>query len=100
MRIPTANATFMKCSALLALVTAALALPCSAGAAVNVWFLADGQPVPVARGGTTIQAAVEHLLAGPTAAERSRGMRTAVPRATRLRSVAVERRIVTVDLGE
>ncbi len=90
----------MKCSALLALVAAALALPCSAGAAVNVWFLADGKPVPVARGGTTIQAAVEHLLAGPTAAEKSRGMRTAVPRATPLRSVAVERRIVTVDLGE
>ena len=100
MRVPTANATSMKCSAFLALVAAALALPCSAGAAVNVWFLADGKPVPVARGGTTIQAAVEHLLAGPTAAEKSRGMRTAVPRATPLRSVAVKRRIVTVDLGE
>jgi hypothetical protein len=90
----------MKCSAFLALVIAALVLSGSAGAGVNVWFVADGKPVSVARSGTTIQQAVEQLLAGPTAAERKRGVRSAVPRATPLLSVAVSHRIATVDLGE
>jgi hypothetical protein len=42
---------------------------------------------------------VQQLLAGPTGAERSRGIRSAVPRATPLRSVTVTHRVVTVDLG-
>jgi hypothetical protein len=89
----------MKCSAFLALAACALALPGTAGAGVRVWFVADGKPVPVVRSGTTIEAAVQQLLAGPTAAERSRGVRSAVPQATPLLSVTVSRRIVTVDLG-
>ena len=53
----------------------------------------------VGRNGSTIKAAVEQLIAGPTAAERSRGIRSAVPRRTPLRSVTSVRRVVTVDLG-
>ena len=89
----------MKCSAFLALVVSALVLAGSAGAGVNVWFVADGKPVSVPRNGTTLQKAVQQLLAGPTAAERSRGIHSAVPRATPLRSVTVTHRVVTVDLG-
>jgi hypothetical protein len=89
----------MKCSAFLALATCAFALPGTAGAGVRVWFVADGKPVPVVRSGTTIEGAVRQLLVGPTAAERSHGVRSAVPRGTPLLSVTISRRIVTVDLG-
>jgi lipoprotein-anchoring transpeptidase ErfK/SrfK len=89
----------MKCGALLALVVAALAFPGVAGAAADVWFLADGKPIQVQRPGTTIEGAVRGLLAGPTATERARGIHSAVPRRTPLLSVTVSRRIVTVDLG-
>ena len=89
----------MKCSAFLALVVSALVLAGSAGAGVNVWFVADGKPISVLRNATTPKRAVEQLLAGPTAAERRRGVRSAVPRATPLRSITVTRRVVTVDLG-
>ncbi len=99
MRPQAANLIAMKCSAFLALLVSALALAGSAGAGVNVWFVADGKPVSVPRGGTTMQKAVQQLLAGPTAAERRRGIRSAVPRATPLRSVTVTHRVVTVDLG-
>ena len=79
---------------------AVLALPAHAGAGVSVWFVADGKPVSVERSGATIEVAVRKLLAGPTRAERARGLRTTVPRATPLRSLVVQRRVVTVDLGE
>ena len=95
----TSNHLSVKCRALLAVVTFALALPAAAGAAVTVWFSEAGKPAPVVRNGTTIRAAVEQLLAGPTATERSRGIRSAVPRLTTLRDVTVSHRIVTVDLG-
>ena len=99
MRTSKANPIGMKYSAFLALAACTLALPGTAGASVTVWFVSDGRPVPVARGGTTIERAVQQLLVGPTLAERSRGIRSAVPRATPLLSVAVSRRVVTVDLG-
>ena len=99
MRTPTANPIGMKYSAFLALVACTLALPGTAVAGVSVWFAAGGKPVPIVRSGTTIERAVQQLLAGPTPAERSRGIRSAVPRATPLLSVTVSRRIVTVDLG-
>ena len=89
----------MKCSAFVAIVVSALVLVGSAGAGVNVWFVADGKPVSVLRNGTTLHKAVRQLLAGPTAAERRRGIRSAVPRATPLRSIMVTHRVVTVDLG-
>src|SRR6186713_612300 len=99
MRLPAANLIAMKCSAFVALAVSALVLAGSAGAGVNVWFVADGKPVSVPRNGTSLQRAVEQLLAGPTPAERSRGIRSAVPRATPLRSTTVKHRVVTVDLG-
>jgi peptidoglycan hydrolase-like protein with peptidoglycan-binding domain len=100
MRLPAANVIPVKCSAFLIVVVAALALAGPAVAGVQVWFEADGKPVAVTRSGTTVGQAVEQLLSGPTAAERARGLRTAVPRATLLRSLTVSRRIATVDLGE
>ena len=80
---------------------ALLALPAQAAPVpvVKVWFLKDGRLVSVERRAATIPAAVQSLLAGPTAADRARGLRTAVPTATPLRGVVVERRVVTVDLG-
>lgn len=89
----------MRSRAFLALTVLSLAVPGPAGAA-EVWFLAGGKPVPVTRGVSGIRPAVEQLLAGPTASERARGIVTAVPGATRLRSITVRRRVVTVDLGE
>ena len=74
-------------------------LPGVAGAGVKVWFTAAGKPVPVVRNGASIEAVVEQLLAGPTATERRRGIRSAVPRRTSLLAVTVSRRVVTVDLG-
>ena len=55
---PTANLIAMKCSAFLALVVSALVLAGSAGAGVNVWFVADGKPVSVPRNGSTLEEAV------------------------------------------
>ena len=100
MWVPAANLIPVRCSVFLAAALAALALAGTAGAGVQVWFVADGKPVAVSRSGTSVRQAVEQLLAGPTAAERGRGLRTTVPGATPLRSVEVSRRIVTVDLGE
>ena len=77
----------------------ALALPASAAARVTVWFEKDGRPVAAARGGSTIEGAVRALLAGPTAAERARGLRSAIPARTPLRELSIQHRIVTVDLG-
>lgn len=82
------------------LAACALLLPQAAAGSVSVWFAKDGKPVGVERSGTTVEGAVQALLRGPTPSERARGIRTAVPAATPLRSVAVQRRIVTVDLGE
>jgi hypothetical protein len=76
-----------------------LVLPDSAAAGVTVWFEKDGKPVSAARGGVTIERAVRALLSGPTAAERARGIRSAIPGGTPLRDLSIQRRIVTVDLG-
>lgn len=93
--------TFVSVRIALALGAAALTLvfPASAAAGVTVWFEKDGKPVPAARGGATIEGAVRALLAGPTAAERARGFRSAVPGGTPLHDLRVQHRIVTVDLG-
>lgn len=55
---------------------------------------ADHEVVPIVR------AAIEALVAGPTAAEAARGLSSAVPSATRVLSVGVERGLVTIDLSE
>ncbi len=103
MRAAAPNLICMKCSAFTGLVLAALALalalPAAAGATTHIWLFRAGAPVAVDRGGTTIEAAVHHLLAGPTTMERGRGFTTAIPGSTPLRSLVVSHRIVTVDLG-
>ena len=99
MRRKVSNQTPVKCRVFLAAVLVALALPGIAGAGVRVWFSAAGEPVPVVRSGTTIEAAVQQLLAGPSAAERGKGVRSSIPRGSSLRSLVIARRVVTVDLG-
>src|SRR3954471_3792978 len=108
MRTPAPKSQSVKCRAFLvpaglvlalwALAFPAAAFPAARGS-VHVWFLADGEPVSVPRSGATIASAVEQLLGGPPAVGRPRGIRSAVPRATTVRSVTGERRLVTVDLG-
>lgn len=85
--------------AVLAVAACALTLPGTAGAGVRVWFVADGKPISVERATTTIEGAVQQLLAGPTPGERTREIRSAVPRATPFNAISSQKRIVTVDLG-
>jgi lipoprotein-anchoring transpeptidase ErfK/SrfK len=69
-------------------------------ATVKVAFLQGEQLVLVTRAGTGVDAVAAALLAGPTAAERSKDTRTAIPDATPLRAVSQQGNVVTVDLGE
>ena len=87
-----------------ALAVAALLAPTAHGGTdgvrpLRVWFLAGGELQAVERQAGSVARALELLLQGPTARERARGLRTAVPAGTRLRGVAVRRRVVTVDLA-
>ena len=66
---------------------------------IRVWFLAGGELQAVDRRAGSVARALELLLRGPTARERARGLRTAVPAGTRVRGVAVRRRVITVDLA-
>lgn len=84
--------------AVLALV-GALVAPAVAGATVDVWFVHGEQLVKVARPGTTSLEAAQALLAGPTAAEKAKGIRTYVPSATPLRSLTLAGDLATIDLG-
>jgi L,D-transpeptidase catalytic domain/Sporulation and spore germination/Putative peptidoglycan binding domain len=89
----------------LALAAAALAVAMVAPAAdaaprrVDVWFLRGGDLEPVPRRVGSIEAVVQALLKGPNAPERARGVRSAVPPRTPIRSISVRQRVVTVDLG-
>ncbi|HET9938107.1 MAG TPA: peptidoglycan-binding protein, partial [Gaiella sp.] len=86
----------------LAAATGLIASPGGAASpdSVEVWFLQGEQVIAVQRPGATQADAIRALLAGPTAAETKRGVRTYVPAGTPLRSVAVANGIATVDLGE
>lgn len=84
----------------LMLVVALLALlPAAASATVRVDFLQGEQNVTVTRPGSTVQDAITALVAGPTAAEAAKGVRTYVPRGTRVRSLTTSGATVTVDLN-
>jgi lipoprotein-anchoring transpeptidase ErfK/SrfK len=72
----------------------------SPSATVKVAFLQGEQVVYVDRNGSTLRQAVAALLAGPTAAERTRQVASAVPAGTPLRVVSVANGVATVDLGE
>jgi hypothetical protein len=69
---------------------------------LEVWFARGGDLVPVQRTHQPTQlmatAAVEALLAGPTAAERSSGITSAVPARTRLLGISIHSGVATVDL--
>jgi hypothetical protein len=65
----------------------------------EVWFLRDGEPVAVSRVAPAMPSLVRSLLAGPTRAERAKGLRSAIPTGTVVRDLRTSRRVVTVDLG-
>jgi hypothetical protein len=65
----------------------------------DVWFLRSDEPVSVARTAPGIPGLVRALLEGPSRAERSRGLRSAIPSGSTLLDVTITRRVVTVDLG-
>ncbi|MEJ2208271.1 MAG: GerMN domain-containing protein [Anaerolineae bacterium] len=73
--------------------------------ALTLYFYRDGQIVPVARAGILSGDAGQDaarllaaLLAGPTAAERSAGLSSALPAGAKLADVATAGEAVTVDL--
>jgi hypothetical protein len=98
---PGALALLGLLAVLAVVILAAASLPGAATAAptVKVWFLQGEQVIAVDRPGSTAEDAIRQLLAGPTAAEAKRGIRTYVPARTPLRSVSVENGVATVDLG-
>ena len=67
---------------------------------MRVAFLQGEQVGYVERSGTSVEAALRALLAGPTTAERKRELTTQVPAGTPLRSVRLDGGIATIDLGE
>ena len=81
-------------------IVSALAWAASASAATKVAFVQGEQNVFVTRPGDGLQAALEGLLAGPTAAERKTQIRTYVSGATPVLSVSQQGSVATVDLGD
>jgi hypothetical protein len=77
----------------------ALLVASPARADVEVYFLQGEQVTPVARPGASSADAARQLLAGPTDAERARGLRSYVPQSTTLRSATVNAGVATVDLS-
>ena len=71
-----------------------------AAATVKVAFPQGEQIVLFDRPGSTLEDAANALLAGPTAAERTRDVRTAIPAGTPLRSITQSGATATIDLGE
>jgi immunoglobulin-like protein involved in spore germination/sporulation and spore germination protein len=71
---------------------------------VSLYFLRDGQ-VGLARrlageeGGNIGTAAVDQLLAGPAAVDRSAGLTTAIPAGTRLESLSIDEGVAHVELS-
>ncbi len=88
-------------SILLALAFAS-AVPGSTGAArtVKVAFLQGEQVGYVERPGSTLDAALKALLAGPSAAEAKRELTTQIPAGTPLRSIRLDGGVATIDVGE
>ena len=66
---------------------------------VKVSFLQGEQPVVAARSGSGVEAAVEKLLAGPTAAETKKGIRSQLPAGVRVKSLTVGEGVASIDLG-
>ena len=66
---------------------------------MDVSFVRGEQATTVKRPGSTVADAVAGLLGGPTRAEAAGGVRTYVPKSTRLRSVSVSGTVATIDLS-
>ena len=87
------------------LVVVALPAAASTGAAapapdqVRVAFVYGEQLIQVSRPGATAADALAQLVAGPTAAEARRGVRTYVPAATKVNALTVNGDLATVDLS-
>jgi hypothetical protein len=75
-----------------------LALPADALAG-EIWFLQDGRLTAVERPARGVRATVRAVLGGPTPVERKLGLRSAIPRGTRMPEVEIERGVVTLDFG-
>jgi germination protein M len=75
----------------------------AAGLTLRIYLLRSGRVTPVARHVPQTQAvaraAVEQLLAGPTPAERARGLDSAIPAGSRLAHLTIADGRATVDLG-
>ncbi len=71
-----------------------------ASADVKVWFPQGEQLISVTRPGSTANDALQALIAGPTTAEKAKGVRTYVPAGTPVRSLSVVDGLATVDLGD
>lgn len=82
-----------------ALTSAAAGAP-GAARTVKVALLQGEQIGYVDRPGSSLEAAVRALLAGPTKAEAKRELTTQIPAVTPLRSVRLDGGIATIDLGE
>jgi spore germination protein GerM len=80
------------------LVVVATTSAASTAPRVPVYFVQGEQLVRVMRQGRTPEAAVRQLVAGPTAAEVRRGLRTYVPARTKVHRVTVAKGLATVDL--
>jgi hypothetical protein len=73
------------------------------GRALEVWFTRGGRLVEALRTHTATRqvatAAVEALLAGPDRSERTAGIRSEIPRDTRLLGIAISNGVARVDLS-
>jgi lipoprotein-anchoring transpeptidase ErfK/SrfK len=98
-RSPRALLVILASVAAIASLAAGIPASASGTPTVRVWFLQGEQMIAVDRPGSTAEDAIGQLLAGPTAAEVKRGIRTYVPSGTPVRSVTVENGVATVDLG-
>lgn len=66
---------------------------------LTIQLIQGQQLAPIERPGDGLEEAIRALIAGPTAAERAAGVRSHVPRATRLRSATVVNGVATIDLS-
>jgi sporulation and spore germination protein/putative peptidoglycan binding protein len=93
----------LKRAALFVALIGLVAVAASSGAPVQsrvpVFFLQGEQLLRVTRPGSSIADAVRQLMAGPTSREAARQVRTYVPSGTSIRSVALDGKLVTVDVN-
>jgi lipoprotein-anchoring transpeptidase ErfK/SrfK len=92
--------TALSCAALIALMIASAAHAATSPTTVEVFFGQGEQLVAVQRSGSTVQDALQALIAGPTPAELRSSLRSYVPAGTTVRRVTVSGGIADVDLGE